>query len=457
MAGIGFRLQHLFQSESYIGQGRALAYAAVISSGPWLLSVLAMAAVPMLAADILHRDELAAYRAIIVLVYAISLIATGPIHLASTRYVADVLYSADVQRLGPTYRFLAMLTSLGSTVLGFPIFLSLGLDMSSALAATAALGGVSLTWIGMIFLSAAKDYVSLVWVFAIGYGATVGISWLAAQWDPWHGLLWAFAGGQLLLAALLGARIQIEFPSQQAWDAQVVRHWRLFPALLALGLVYNLGIWIDKFAFWWGPAGESVLAHLAVAPRYDACVFIAYLTIVPSTALFLLHVEVVFYRRYAAYYAAIAGGESLQGVRRREQRLRSALQGAVASAVVMQGAVTTVCYMTAPQWMAWLELPPDLLATQRLCLLAAVVQSLLHTVVLIMLYFDWRLPACIVGMVFCGVNLLGSVYSQAFDERFWGMGYLAACVIALIIAYSYTRRGLSDLERYTFTSVPMRL
>ena len=40
MAGIGFELRKLLQKESYFGLFQAYAYAGIISSGPWVLSIV---------------------------------------------------------------------------------------------------------------------------------------------------------------------------------------------------------------------------------------------------------------------------------------------------------------------------------------------------------------------------------------------------------------------------------
>ena len=45
MAGIGFRLQNLLKDDSFISRIKAYSYAAVISSGPWIYSLLSFLAV----------------------------------------------------------------------------------------------------------------------------------------------------------------------------------------------------------------------------------------------------------------------------------------------------------------------------------------------------------------------------------------------------------------------------
>ena len=48
MAGIGFELRKLLQRDSYSGLLQAYAYAGIISSGPWILSIVGILAIGLL-------------------------------------------------------------------------------------------------------------------------------------------------------------------------------------------------------------------------------------------------------------------------------------------------------------------------------------------------------------------------------------------------------------------------
>ena len=49
MAGIGFELRKLMRRDSFWGLLRAYGYAGMISSGPWVLSILGVVAILLLA------------------------------------------------------------------------------------------------------------------------------------------------------------------------------------------------------------------------------------------------------------------------------------------------------------------------------------------------------------------------------------------------------------------------
>jgi len=51
MAGIGFRLRNLMNSESYTGLLQAYSFASIISSGPWVLSIVGILLIGVLNTD----------------------------------------------------------------------------------------------------------------------------------------------------------------------------------------------------------------------------------------------------------------------------------------------------------------------------------------------------------------------------------------------------------------------
>ena len=67
------------------------------------------------------------------------------------------------------------------------------------------------------------------------------------------------------------------------------------PSLVAVGLLYNLGIWADKFMFWFfPPTSQPIIGALRASLIYDLPVFLSYLSIIPGMAVFLVRIETDF-------------------------------------------------------------------------------------------------------------------------------------------------------------------
>ncbi|MFX5494607.1 exopolysaccharide Pel transporter PelG, partial [Acinetobacter baumannii] len=70
---------------------------------------------------------------------------------------------------------------------------------------------------------------------------------------------------------------------------------QVFVSLLLTGLCYNLGIWIDKFIFWFNPSTSDLgIGPLRASILYDLPIFLAYLSIIPGMAVFLVRIETDF-------------------------------------------------------------------------------------------------------------------------------------------------------------------
>lgn len=450
MAGIGFRLQRLLNQGSYGGLLQAYIYSAIISTGPWMLSIVGLALIGVAVRPFVSGVAITEFRCIVVYAYAASLILTGAVQLGTTRYLADRLFVHDSAALAPCYHWLGLLTLVSTGIIGASLAWLAGLDLAHAIPAVVLLQAISLTWMCMLFLSAAKDYLAICGAFALGYGVSVGACVLGAAQAGVPGMLWGFASGQVVLATLIGVRIRAEFPGGSNLDGRVVGHWIGMPYLVLIGLFYNLGIWADKLVMWHGPGSEAVVGLLRVSPRYDACMFFSYLTVVPAMALFLIRIEVAFYKHYAAFYSAITGGGDLATIMLAKQNMVAALRLSAVRLFKLQGTLTLGLVLLTPHLIAPLGLTDDHIPILRLALTGAFIQVLLQITLVVLLYFDWQRDTAWMTLIFAAANLLITRLLILGHESLAGLGYLAAGLIALIFGLVILNRRIALLEFETF-------
>lgn len=89
MAGVGFELNKLLVKQGYSGLLQACGYAALIGSGPWLVSVLSLGLLGAVLTMVSAADELQMFFVSISLVYAVTLVLSGPVQMVLTRHAAD--------------------------------------------------------------------------------------------------------------------------------------------------------------------------------------------------------------------------------------------------------------------------------------------------------------------------------------------------------------------------------
>ena len=170
---------------------------------------------------------------------------------------------------------------------------------------------LSASWIAVVLLSSLRDYRGVVLGFLLGYSLSVGGALLLRPLGL-VGLLAGFLFGQVALLIAMVGLITRRFPSKTLVSFEFLDRRRAYFTLAATGFLYNLGIWIDKLLFWFTPStSEPVLGPLRASIIYDIPIFLAYLSIVPGMAVFLVRVETAFAEQYDGFFAAVRDGEPL--------------------------------------------------------------------------------------------------------------------------------------------------
>src|SRR5487761_2003211 len=176
MAGIGFELRKLLQKDSYFGLFQAYAYAGIISSGPWVLSIVGILFVGFLSLGVVFPHMLIVqFQVSVTYLILSSLILTGFIQLGFTRFIADNLFRKLDKQVLPNFNgMLLVVTSVSGIVGLLAIFLFFpGMSVPYRILMLSGFVILCAIWVATIFLSGMKQYKEIVVLFAIGYTVTV--------------------------------------------------------------------------------------------------------------------------------------------------------------------------------------------------------------------------------------------------------------------------------------------
>ena len=456
MAGIGFELQRAIREDSYVGAARIYLYAAVISSGPWLISVVALSLLGVLATSFLPQEATSLFAATITHTFAVSLITTGLIQMVVTRYLADQLYLDKLESIAPTFVTVLALSSGAQFVVINLLLTATNLPLMYRLPAVALYVAVSGTWVSMVFLSAARDYVSIVLSFAAGYLISfVAAVALGSQFGP-SAYLAELTAGQIATLGMLTSRVLAEFDSAQSVNLDFSGHFSRYPALVAIGLAFNLALWIDKIMFWFSPQAVDVGNFLNVFPAYDTSFFVASLSIVPALAIFTVNIETDFYTHYRDFYAAILEQRSLQNLLTAKEGMMMSIRGSYLTLLKIQAAIAlpAVTVLT-PTIMRVFGIPQNDWHIFRAMVLAMSVQVFLLFTTLILLYLDLRGSVLITCAVFLATNCGFTVLTLLGGQHFYGYGFLASSLVSVAVSLVLLADRFRKLEYLTFTRQPL--
>jgi uncharacterized membrane protein len=453
MAGIGFELRKLMNRGSVWGLVQAYAYAGIISSGPWVLSIIGILVIGLFSIGAARPDILVSqFQVSITYIIAGSLILTGLVQLAFTRFTADRLFDHENDIILPAFNGLLVLVTLVSGLIG-GVFFSVSFPDQSLLYRAFMAGGFVIMcniWVAAIFLSGMKQYKSIVVVFALGYGISVGLA-VYLRRTSLEGIFGGFLAGQLALLLGLIILINLEYPSGKFLSFSFIRKMGLYPSLIFIGLFYNMGVWIDKFMFW-GNAYTSVpvIGPLRASPIYDIPVFLAYLSIIPGMAVFLVRLETDFVEYYEKFYEAIRSGQSLAHIEDMRNAMVYTLRQGVFQIIGVQIVVVLAVVLVGSSLLRFLGISDLYFPLLCVNVIAAAIQVVFLGVLTIFFYLDKRGSALLLTFLFVVLNGSFTLVTLLLGPKFYGMGFAAALLVVVATGFYVLDRRLESLEYETF-------
>ncbi len=457
MAGIGFQLTKLMQQRTFAGSLQAYGYAALIGSGPWVLSMVTLALLGVVLARAGDAKDLDVFFVAVTHIFAFSLVATGPLQLLLSRYAADCVFGKQDEKVFPSLLGGLALVVAVNAVLGLVFFV--GFVPAPPLFQFAAAGVlmiVSAIWIGAVYLTAVRDYGAVLRCFALGYAVSFAAAWLLSRVAGISGTMSGFLLGQIVLLLAILRVIFAEFGTAAAPSFAFLAYFKRHRALAACGLVYNLGIWIDKPLHWWfSPHGHRIAGALHASPLYDQAVFLSFLSVAPGMAVFLLTLETTFAGRYTEFFRLVIEKGTLREITRTKAEMVDALRDGLARLVKFQGAVTLALIVGAERLLQGLGLGAVQTLVFQFTLLGVCLLVLFLGLLTVLFYLDRLTAALVCCGAFAFVNLVVTVAGLMVDERWYGLGFTAAAAAATVLAGGYVNHAMRRLEYETFSSQPV--
>ncbi len=454
MAGIGFELRKILKEDRLLSLGKVYGYSAILSSGPWVVSIIAILLVGFI--NISNYGEASeVYRFQVVITYAIalasSLIITGLLQLPFTRYIADLIYNRREEEILPSY-FGAIFLSWG---LGLPFIIPLYiwifggdniLFLIGSVATFLILCGV---WISSILAASLKYYNGVVWAYFISYSLIVLISMLYG--DSIVKLIFTFFFGNAILFIILLTLIIKSYHSTIFLKIDFFLEKNFYWTLGIAGLTYNLGAWVDKVIFWYHPAtGYVVAGKLHASIVYDMPIFLAYLSILPSMAIFFYRLESDFAEKYDLYYDAVRSGGTLGMIRQYRDGIVEVIRHAIHEIIMVQSVVDIILFLTAPTAFDLLHIPQLYLGLLLILTIGAMLQVGFMSVLAILYYLDRKKVAMWLCISFFGLNTVLTLLSIEIGPSMFGYGYTVSLLLVFTASVIVIRNEIDRLDYETF-------
>ena len=451
MAGIGFEIRKLLKRDDLLGVLQGYTHSAMTATGPWLLTILMLTGVVLVGGRGLQPDDLAEFRLIIVYNFGFSLVLAGPIVMIATRYLADAIYVKavdDAPSMLVTY--LLLLLSVSAVVV-VPFYLFY-LDLNRGLAVLSIInfGIIAAIWLISAFLSALKNYTAITRSFAAGTVFSLGSAALLSSTSSTTAMMAGFTAGQALILFALIARVLVEYPYSVVHPFRHGRYFRKYWMLALSGLVYNIGIWIDKWIMWAAPQHETLRSGMVSYQNYDSAMFLAYLTIVPSLAAFVMTVETDFYEHYLAYFKSIQNHSSFEHISQAHGDIVRSTIGGARIFIVLQGSICLVVILMSPQIFSIFNVNFAQIGMFRIGVLGAFFHVLFLGLSIVLSYFDLRMATLRLQLLFLVTNGLLTLLTMKAGFPYYGYGYFLSALITFAAAFLTSAYYLNRLPYQTF-------
>ena len=451
MAGIGFELRKLLRKDTYLGILQAYGYAGLISSGPWVLSILGVTMVGVVCISSQgSKDDLPIFWSSITYVIAGSLILTGFLQLLFTRFVADRIYEDREHVIVPNLIGALALTSIIAVLCGAPVVTWIpGSWVYKALMLSSFVATCEV-WIVVVFVTGLKAYRSILTIFLGSYSGMVLVAYTLRHQGV-EGLLTGFLTGHALLFLLLFSLVLYYYPARRAISFEFLSFKKSFYSLAFTGFVYNLGLWIDKLLFWSHPiTSAEVLGPLRASALYDLPIFLAYLSVIPGMAVFIFRIETDFAENYERFYDGVRGGGTLQEIEELRNGMVFAVRQAIYEIFKVQGLTVAVLIAFGPPVLASFGVSPvhtrifcvDVLGVGGLVLLLALLN--------VFFYLDYRGIALALATAFAIANAAATIVTIELGPSFYGFGFAVASIAIGLAGIVWLDRKLERLEYETF-------
>lgn len=453
MAGIGFRLEKILSRDSYTNLLKGYSYSAIVSAGPLLCTIFSIALLTIIMPGTLEYHKLMVFRTLVVYIYAVSLVSTSPAQMIITRFMSDRIFLNDYKAIVPAFVGISILSLIFNAILGVILVPLAELTFAQTITSIVLFLCIGIIWIAMIVLSAAKEFIWIVKSFLTGALISVVAGFLMGKYFELTGILAGFTLGQAVLVVLLLGQIFTEFDYRKRVEFDFLTYFKKFTALAFIATFYNIGIWGDKFVFWFSQStSQDLQAILRMSVVYDVPVFVAYILVVPTLAMFTVRVETGFYVHYKKYFLSILNKHPLSAIEERRQNIVNELKLGIGRLIVMQGTVTVIALLVAPKIYTYFGMIPINLGVFQITILSTFLQAMLQSLLIILLYFDLRMDALFMSATFAITNIIFSMISVTLGIDWYGYGYFASCFFSFLFGFFMLNYRMKHLIYYTFVS-----
>lgn len=457
MAGIGVKLNKIFEKNTITTNLIGFGYSAMITVAPMFLvisNILLMGKVLGLSKVAYVPRELFASTVLYIFIFA--LLVASPFNAVLSRYVSDVIYEERYEDILPCFEIGLFLNVALSCIIGIPFCIHeyfVGkVDIFYVFTGYCGYISLVLVFYSVLYLYICKDYKKVSFFYLLGMLAAFLLSLFfvfVLSWNVPYSMLLSLVIGFYIIASLELAMVKRYFKKNSRQYKKVLGYFLKYWKLVFANFLYVLGLYIHNFVFWGTDLKMIVVKSFISAPPYDMATCIAMFTNISATVIFISRIEMHFHERYRAYSEAVIGGRGSDIAIAKDRmfgQLSTELMNLVRIQFIISVVVYLICIVILPQ-IGFAGMVMQIYP----CLAAGYfILFIMYSAIIFLYYFNDLTGAVLTAGIFFLGTLLGSIFSTYLPVIWYGIGVIIGSCLGWSMAYMRLRWIERNMNRHIF-------
>lgn len=457
MAGIGVRLNKIYNKNTITTDVFGFGYSTVITVAPMFLVIGAIMIMQyLLGFSKLGYFSRELYASTVLYIFIFALLTASPFNAVLSKYMSDVIYWETYADIMPCFHVGLAMNATLSSIVGIPFIIReyfVG-QVPLYYVLTGYVGYMALMFVfySMLYLSICKDYKKISYYFLWGMGVTVLLSLLLVKvfnFETTYGMLVSLDVGFILIGILEFAKIRSYFRENSGKYLEVLKYFKKYWQLVVINFLYTLGLYIHNFVFWTTDMHIIVVKCFVSMMSYDMATCLAMFTNISATVIFISRVEMYFHERYKRYSEAVIGGRRMD-IQESKRRMFGQLSEELLNLVRIQFIVSVVVFLLAIIFLPRLGFG-GLVMQIYPCLAAGYfILFVMYSEIIFLYYYNDYDGALLTALAFCVSTLIGAWFSTFLTPIWFGIGLVFGSLVGFVFAYLRLRFIERNLDIHIF-------
>ncbi len=455
MAGIGFQLRKLYEKEGVIPKLKAHLYSTFVTVGPIILSIIVITFLQTILRRVgVDRGRMVELQLTIMYSFVFSVIVASGYCMLLSRYLSDKFYNNEVEDILPSlYGAISVILLIAGPIgayfyydstlpvdhrfFGYVLFIELVIEMVLA-----------------VYISALDEYKRV--SFSFLYGTITGIVAyyvlvVFVKYDYIVSVLIAFSITIGVVDSLLLMEIRKHFINKSNKYFNFLKYYTKFYLIFFINFFYTVGLYAHDFAFW----THDVLRHhvaetFIYAPYYDFPAFYAFISAIPTLIIFVVKVETDFFEQYTNYFTMINKGACYEDIEVAKKKMSLTIYQNIVYIMQMQLFFSLVGIIVGMLFLPIAGFTSEMVTIYSLSVIGFYFTIIMFVVMTMILYFDDKKSGLIISGHFVIGSFVYSYITTLLGPAFYGLGFICAGAISLVIAFHRLDKYLKEIDYRIF-------